>query len=209
VKGLILKGWIRVEPDGNFELEGAGEQVTDPITGYESGNPQVTDTVTRNEGEVTKIVTKVTESVTDSYQNGNPLIKDLKHRSEHTNNTRRERPPTAADFAPPIGPTMKANHPALIAVRALTGHQPDRATWDGIIEILGVDPDLGKLNACYREWVMRGYKKTNYGWIADWYKMGIQEGRNGSSKNNARKSNADVFEEAGEFYANWPGSDKP
>lgn len=187
VRGLIEKGWISdAGPDG-FEVLEAPAEVTDSVTlpgleSYQIGNSEVTESVTTEAPDVTKSVSEVTESVTQSYQIGNSLIKDSEHKVEHKINRERDSRSRSADFGPPIGPTLKANHPALVAVRSLTGHQPDRATWDGIIDVLGEDPDLGFLSKCYTDWVMRGFRKQNYGWITDWYANGKRKRSNANSK---------------------------
>jgi hypothetical protein len=174
IKTLAQKGWIDDGGEGHFLLEDPRGKVTDSVTerdaeSYGIRNFGVTDSVTPESQKVTDSVTKVTDSVTESYGFRNSHIKDSEQRFEQKKNREREGRPRAEDFAPPIGPTMKANHPALVAVRSLTGHQPDRATWDGIIDALGSDPDLARLAECYSAWVMRGYRKANYGWITDWY----------------------------------------
>ena len=84
--------------------------------------------------------------------------------------------PPASAFGKPR--ENKSNHPALVAVRTLTGHQPDPATWDALIAVLGLEPDVLRLTECFSAWVLKGYKKSNYAWITEWYVDGIEGKRN-------------------------------
>jgi len=191
VRGLVEKGWIIDHGRDGFEIvETVHEPDEKGEENYQIDNPEIINSITSAEPEnyqndnsaVIKSITKVTDLITENYQIDNALIKDSEHKVEHKINRERESRSRSADFGPPIGPTLKANHPALVAVRSLTGHQPDRATWDGIIDVLGEDPDLGFLSKCYTDWVMRGFRKQNYGWITDWYANGKRKRTNANSK---------------------------
>lgn len=73
---------------------------------------------------------------------------------------------------PPPAPDRK-NHPAIIAIHEATGIYPPKQIWDDLIDSLGTDIDLVKLKTCVRKWIARGYNKTNYEGIVDWYLNGI------------------------------------
>jgi hypothetical protein len=134
----------------------------------------------------------------------------VKEKEEIREEKEGETPPS---FEPSISDFGKskpnpANHPALVAVRTLTGHQPDRATWDRLIAVLGLEPDIGRLAGCYSAWMMKSKNKSNYdAWIIDWYVNGIPEKGNGTNKqqpNDGLTHDERVLKESEEFYRNYP-----
>lgn len=84
IAGLESKGWVVEMPDGDFHLFEANE--IPPVENPVEKSGKVTKLVTKQSepepAKVTKLVTTVTESVTENYQNGNSLNKD----SEQTTN---------------------------------------------------------------------------------------------------------------------------
>lgn len=70
----------------------------------------------------------------------------------------------------------RATHPAIVALRELTGHFPKKVNWDEMIQILGAEPDLEKLRRCFAEWSVRDFNPLNFGgWVRGWYVSGIPE----------------------------------
>lgn len=67
----------------------------------------------------------------------------------------------------------RKEHPAIRAVREITGRFPDKILWDGFIAALGADPDEQKLRGCYLKWRERGHSPVNYAWLTEWYFTGI------------------------------------
>lgn len=67
----------------------------------------------------------------------------------------------------------RSSHPAIQAFREVTNRYPIRVLYTVIIEKLGENPDLSKLNACFLEWCKRGYNPNASTWLEDWYKNGI------------------------------------
>lgn len=82
--GLESKGWVVEMPDGDFHLFEANE--IPPVEKSVENSGKVTKLVTKRTdpepAKVTKMVTTVTKSVTENYQNGNSLNKEI----EQTNN---------------------------------------------------------------------------------------------------------------------------
>jgi hypothetical protein len=67
----------------------------------------------------------------------------------------------------------RTQHPAILAVRDITGRYPTKDVYDVLIASIGGEPDARKLKACFEAWRVKDYKPTNYGWVTDWYKNGI------------------------------------
>lgn len=67
----------------------------------------------------------------------------------------------------------RSSHPAIKAFREVTNRYPIRVLYGVIIEKLGENPDLSKLNSCYLEWCKRGYNSNASTWLTDWYENGI------------------------------------
>lgn len=75
----------------------------------------------------------------------------------------------------------RTKHPAIQAVRAVTGRLPSKAIYNRIIELLGDEPDIEKMTRCFEEWVIRGFKVTNFAWLFEWFVSGISARRNRAS----------------------------
>lgn len=204
VKSLDQKEWICEMPDGNFQLTEPSERCADSAQAKvtESAQGGVRNPQQDRAESVTKVCGIRTGHIYDSSEQRNEQKIEQREREEPD--------PPASSFASPVvnQKTLKTNHPALIAVRDLTGHQPDRATWDGLIEILGLEPDLPRLSKCYSAWVMRGFRKANYGWVTDWYASNeIPERKNGKTQltnDDGLTHDQRVLQESAEFYRNYP-----
>jgi hypothetical protein len=122
-----------------------------------------------------------------------PLTSNLK---PLTVNTER-----AADAAPT--PDPRRSHPAIVALQETVGVYPPKEIWDELIDQMGSNIDLVKLKTVYRKWRARGYNKTNYDGIIDWYLNGIppQGKSNGTNRkhNETRATSTDRLEQYGDF----------
>jgi hypothetical protein len=72
----------------------------------------------------------------------------------------------------------RTSHPAIQAVRTVTGKYPPKAAYNRVIERLGEDPDIDKLQEVYTTWSLRGNNPHNLEGIFDWYESGVPEKRN-------------------------------
>jgi uncharacterized protein YdaU (DUF1376 family) len=98
-------------------------------------------------------------------------------------------PPTPT-LTPPEDP--RKNHPAIVAVQDVCRRYPPKEIWDEIIDHVGIDIDLTRMRKCFASWVGRGFNRTNYDWLFDWYvnnriptagnrsNAGNQQNRNGN-----------------------------
>ena len=73
----------------------------------------------------------------------------------------------------------RQNHPAIQDIREITNRYPPKALWDDIIKLLGNEPRIDEVRLCFKEWVGRGFKPTNFAWLDDWYVSGIPPRRVG------------------------------
>lgn len=108
----------------------------------------------------------------------------------------------------------RLQHPAIQALRGLARTYPDKTSWDQLIRLLGDTPDLERLSACFSEWTGRGFKKTNWLGIVEWYIDGIPKATaksNGHSKSSANVGvstpEAEGCGKPARFSYNWPGRD--
>ena len=123
----------------------------------------------------------------------NPISKDKSLREERIEEKKELREATASPPAPdpqpdsPPSEDRRRSHPAIVALHAVTGIYPPKEIWDELIDRMGFDVDVGKLKTCFTKWRARGYSKTNYEGIIDWYHDGIPAERgkgNGTNRRN-------------------------
>ena len=69
----------------------------------------------------------------------------------------------------------RTEHPAIRAMREIhpKGHNPSLEMYDRLIDVLGENPDVGKLRANRAAWIERGYNPNSYVWATEWYETGI------------------------------------
>jgi hypothetical protein len=79
-------------------------------------------------------------------------------------------------------PDPRYTHPAYTAFYNLTKSRPPALLVDDVIKTLGDYPDIEKMEACLKAWVMRHYNPLNLNWLFEWYVSGIP----GYQKNNAQ-----------------------
>jgi len=92
--------------------------------------------------------------------------------------------PEAPTALPPDDPVPtnrrsdpRSKHPAIIAVREAIGTRryPPLEMYDGLISVLGENPDANRLRSCRQAWVERGYNPNAWTWASEWYAHGIPE----------------------------------
>lgn len=105
----------------------------------------------------------------------------------------------------------RRNHPAIVALHAVSGIYPPREIWDELIDQLGFEIDAVKLKNCYTKWRARGFNKTNYDWAVDWYLNGIPaQGKfNGTTKRNqgtsqSRETTTDRLAATADIISKYP-----
>lgn len=65
------------------------------------------------------------------------------------------------------------NHPAIQAVKQVTGYFPRKSLYAEVISLLGDEPDLKRLRQVYKLWIAKGYNPLNLGaWLFEWYPNG-------------------------------------
>jgi hypothetical protein len=75
----------------------------------------------------------------------------------------------------------RTDSPALQTFRAVAGQYPPKAIWDQVIEAVG-DKTIDQLMPFFREWVKRGYRPMNLGWLFDWATAGaVPQRKNGTT----------------------------
>ena len=64
--------------------------------------------------------------------------------------------------------------PAIRAIQAVkeTKALPPKGIWDGLITVLGSDPNLPLLRECFAAWCAKGWNVNNYAWALEWYAQG-------------------------------------
>ena len=62
------------------------------------------------------------------------------------------------------------NHPAIRAIKEITGYYPPKGLYEPIINLLGDEPDKKRLRQAFTIWEANGYNARNYnGWLFDRY----------------------------------------
>ena len=75
----------------------------------------------------------------------------------------------------------RVGHPAIQAIWKIRGKYPLKALWDSLIEIVGDEPDVGRMKKCWLNWIGKGFNSENYGWLTDWYVNGESDATNRQS----------------------------
>lgn len=104
------------------------------------------------------------KSRASTVTNPTPAIKE--ERSEEHSETREPR--SRSSQADP-----RSSHPAIMALREVTGRYPAKEIYDDMIATIGDMPDLDRLRKVNSAWIANGFKPTNYAGIVDWYHHGI------------------------------------
>lgn len=67
----------------------------------------------------------------------------------------------------------RKDHPVIVTIREITNRFPPKEIWDELIDQVGINNiNIVQMRKCYATWISRGFKKTNYDWIFDWYVNG-------------------------------------
>jgi hypothetical protein len=70
-------------------------------------------------------------------------------------------------------PDARTDHPAIQAIRHVSGRLPAKAQYDVLINALGAaPPDEALLKRCYDAWVLKGWNPGNLAWATEWYAQG-------------------------------------
>jgi hypothetical protein len=88
-------------------------------------------------------------------------------------------------------PNPLSSHPAIMAIRELTGKYPSEAIYQSLVDVIGETPDVEKLRAGREEWTKRGYNPNAFTWAIDWYRDGIPQRSNGNGHTSGTANNPD------------------
>lgn len=76
-----------------------------------------------------------------------------------------------------IAKDLRSKHPAVVAIKRITGRYPSKLWWDDIIELVGEEPDYKLLTSCAKEWVKKNKNVQDVSvWLLDWYPQGNHNG---------------------------------
>lgn len=108
----------------------------------------------------------------------NPLRKAMR-REKRASRSSPHYPPQAEETSaydgqePAIAATDKSSqtyHPAIQAVKQVSGYYPKKQLREPIINLLGDKPDTERMRRVYTLWTAKGHNPQNLnGWLFDWY----------------------------------------
>lgn len=142
---------------------------------------------------------KVQVSASPSYKE-EPLIEPILTEGENR--------PVESDFGEAERQPVKTSlfyHPAIVALRKITKHNPPKESWGLLSKRLGVDVDIGRLTETVAEWRAAGNRATNFTGIVDWY-LGERKDNGKNQRNNpdSNETHDDrVIAKSKDFYANY------
>jgi hypothetical protein len=107
----------------------------------------------------------------------------------------------------------RTNFPAIRAFLSVTKRNPPLNLYDKIIKILGMHPNVTKMQECFDEWTERGNKRSSLKWLTVWYVKGIPTqtfavingGNNGGGQRNSEKSGKPSFTDRAKQYDDYYG----
>lgn len=167
-----------LETDGLFEiarLRGRGKLPEFRLKKVTSATPfKDRKKVTRKSEKVTSVTLKgdicdakkVTSVTSPSYKE-EPLL----------NPDKPEEGATASDFGEPENRPPKNSthwHPVIMALRKVTGRNPDKSAHEFLIKKVRGEIDEGRLERTFGEWSANGNRANNHNGILDWY-LGIRK----------------------------------
>lgn len=83
-------------------------------------------------------------------------------------------PPPASVNAASIFPPIPRTHPAIMAVKQVTGYYPPKNLYRRIVNRIGETPDVGRMQLTFDSWTAGGKNPRNLkGWLFDWYAEGM------------------------------------
>jgi hypothetical protein len=101
-----------------------------------------------------------------------PVSKSQKDATTRVSPVSREKTPRERNA--PSSSRQTSKHPALEAVKQVSGYYPRRNLFKRVIEIVGDTPDISRLQAAYDTWTANGFNPLNLkGWLFDWYQEGM------------------------------------
>lgn len=89
-------------------------------------------------------------------------------------------------------PDPRSGHPAIAAIREITGRFPNRVLYDQLIESLKENPNMDLARECYKSWLARGYNPNAVTAFTDWYAQGGPPAPPGKRMDAAAARNAEV-----------------
>ena len=82
-------------------------------------------------------------------------------------------PPASVDAAS-IFPPIPKTHPAIVAVKQITGYYPHKALYRRIVQKVGDSPDVERMRLTFETWLAGGRNPRNLkGWLFDWFAEGM------------------------------------
>ncbi len=214
VKSLEENEWILEDENGNYTLFGNPKQ-------------KVTESVTTKQ-KVTKSVTKVTDSVTKSYEIGNSHNKEFEHRKniERTENKKRlsdkSDPPKKPRLVSELSKSQKQEfNTGMKFLQEKISKYPDGAAQGKALKWMllnganiyqiqkGLEREIAEAGSRYRV-SFTTLQKNIFKWIQEGNgEIKLNGASNGSNQNNqrngypAKRTDADIFQESADFYADW------
>jgi hypothetical protein len=105
----------------------------------------------------------------------NPILSS-DHVSSKKASSSDARTPTSAKSAlvGSLSASPDKSHPAIQAIKTVTGYYPPKQLYKRIKNLLGESPDTTRMKEVFDSWVANGYNPRNYrGWLFEWYKEGM------------------------------------
>jgi hypothetical protein len=99
------------------------------------------------------------------------------------------------------GPDPRSGHPAIAAIREITGRFPNRVLYDQLIGVLKESPNMDLARECYKSWLARGYNPNAVTAFTDWYAQGGPPAPPGKRMDAATERNSEVTVYKGEAEA--------
>lgn len=83
-------------------------------------------------------------------------------------------PPPASMDAASIFPPIPKTHPAIVALKQVTGYYPPKPLYRRIVQKLGESPDVERMRLTFETWLAGGRNPRNLkGWLFDWFAEGM------------------------------------
>jgi len=145
-----------------------GEQAIDTMA-----NTALTDSLNSNTETTSKTTTEIILPAKNAGK-PDPIYEPFNNQADLPQSFVDEYLPPKKEKKPKHQPDPRYTHIAYSAFYSVTKRRPNAEMVDKIIEVLGDNPEVERLRACYIEWVERGFNKMSYKWLTEWYLTGIQ-----------------------------------
>jgi hypothetical protein len=154
IAAMVDKGMLIVEPDGTFFVQNLQKRQYKDLKAAQR-----------------------TQKYRQSLHATSPVTSPVTLPETETETETKAEKIGAKPRKPPKKADERTSHPAIVAFKEIVTRYPAKALYDKVIEILGTDPNKSKAQACWVDWLSRGYNSNSIGWL-DWYQSGIPP-RNG------------------------------